>query len=276
MAIKLKHALEGVLSLGELDLLVGSYDVVGDICIIIIPDELESKERRIGEKILEINRNVRVVAKRDGFYKGEFRTIPLKIIAGEIRKETEVKEFGIRLLVNPETVYYSVRSGNERRRVASLVEEGESVMVMFSGIAPFPLVIAKYSGAASIVGIEKNPLAHEYGMRNIKRNKKLGNIRLYLGDVRELAPTFTTLFDRVIMPLPTKAEEFLPHGLKCLKPGGYLHFYDLQRPDQYDLSVEKIVSASKKQNRMVDSTGVTKCGHCAPRTYRICIDAKVS
>ncbi len=128
------------------------------------------------------------MAKRAGNYGGEFRTIPLCILAGENRKETEVKESGIRLLVNPETVYYSVRSGNERRRIASLVQSGESVLVLFSGIAPFPLVIAGYSEAKSVVGIEKNPQAHAYGLQNLSRNKKLKNIQLYLGDVTEVVP----------------------------------------------------------------------------------------
>ncbi len=155
--MKLKKRLEDSLSARELERLVGAYDVVGDIAIVIIPEELEAKEHLIAEAILTSNRKINVVAKRAGNYGGEFRTMPLQILAGENRKETEVKEFGIRLLVNPETVYYSVRSGNERKRIASLVAPGESVLVLFSGIAPFPLIISRYSKAKSIVGIEKNP-----------------------------------------------------------------------------------------------------------------------
>jgi tRNA (guanine37-N1)-methyltransferase len=273
--MKLKHALEGILSAEELKLLVGAYDVVGDICIIIVPKTLEQKEHFIAEQILKNNRKIRVVAKRCGFYGGEFRTIPLQILAGENRKETEVREFGIRLLLNPETVYYSVRSGNERRRVASMVGQGESVLVLFSGVAPFPLIISKYSKAKTIVGIEKNPLAHSYAIENLKRNKKLKNIRLYQGDAKVVVATLSALFDRVIMPLPTRAEEFLPSALQVLKPGGVLHFYDLQRADLFDQSVEKIVSACAADNRVVTSTSITRCGHCAPRTYRICIDSKI-
>ncbi len=274
-AMKLKHALEGILSAEELKLLVGAYDVVGDIGIIIVPKVLEHKEGLIAEQLLKINKKIRVVAKRCGFYGGEFRTIPLQILAGEDRKETEAKEFGIRLLLNPETVYYSVRSGNERKRVASMVGGGESVLVLFSGVAPFPLIISKYSKAKTIVGIEKNPLAHGYGIENLKRNKKHKNIRLYLGDAKVVVPTLSAPFDRVVMPLPTRGEEFLPSALQVLKTGGFLHFYDLQPADQFDQSVEKIVSACAAYNRVVTSTSVTRCGHCGPRTYRICIDSKI-
>lgn len=273
--MKLDQALESILSRDELGLLINSYDVVGDIAIIIIPEGLETKEYLIAEQILQNNKRVKVVAKRDGFYGGEFRTIPLQILAGENRKETEVKEFGIRMLLNPETVYYSVRSGNERRRVAALVEEGEMVLVLFSGVAPYPLIISKYSRADTIVGIEKNPRAHEYAIENLKRNKRQNNILLYQGDVKILVPKLLSRFDRLVMPLPKNGEEFLPCGLKVLKSGGYLHFYDLQRTDSFDQSVEKIFYACAAEGRAVTSTRITRCGHCSPGTYRICIDAEI-
>ncbi len=274
--MKLKNRLAEKLSVEELERLVGAYDIVGDIAIIMIPEGLEAKERLIAEAILDSNPRIRVVAKRAGRYGGEFRTIPLHILAGENRKETEVKESGIRLLVNPESVYYSVRSGNERRRLASLVQPGESVLVLFSGIAPYPLVIAGYSAANSVVGIEKNPEAHAYGLENLRRNKKLQNIRLYPGDVKEVLPNLATTFDRVVMPLPTRSEEFLPCALQVLKANGFLHFYDMQRPELFSQSVEKIASACAVEGRTVLSSRITRCGHCAPHIYRICIDASIS
>lgn len=271
----LKHRLKDYLSEEELALLVRGFDVVGDIAIIIIPEGLETRENLIAEAVLASNSRIRVVAKRTGNYGGEFRTLPLTLLAGEKRKETEVKESGIRMLLNPESVYYSIRSASERRRVASLVEDKESVMVFFSGVAPFPLIISRFSSAESIVGIEKNPVAHMYGVGNLQRNKKLNNIRLYLGDVAKVAPGFGGLYDRVVMPLPTQAEKFLACGLQILKPGGWLHFYDLQQGGRFQDSVDKVVSACGSRNREVRSVNVTRCGHTAPRTYRICVDARI-
>jgi len=274
--MKLQERLKDSLSEREIESLIAAYDVVGDIAIVIIPEDLEQKEHLVAEAILSSNRKIRVVAKRAGNYGGEYRTIPLQILAGENRKETEVKEFGIRLLVNPETVYYSVRSGNERKRIASLVGQGESVLVLFSGIAPFPLIISKYGKAKSIVGIEKNPQAHAYAVKNLSRNKQQKNIHLYLGDVKEVLPTLSAIYDRVIMPLPTRGEEFLSGALQVLKPNGFLHFYDMQRPGMFTQSIDKISYACSAVNRMIVASSLTKCGHCAPRVYRICIDAKIS
>ena len=275
MSLRLKDALSGVLTAEKLQKLVGSYDVVGDIAIIIVPEPLKLSEEFIANAILANNRSIKVVAKRAGLYGGEFRTIPLSILAGENRKETETREFGIRLRLNPERVYYSVRSGNERRRIAALVTPGESVLVLFSGVAPYPLVISRFSRAKLIVGIEKNPDAHVYALQNLQLNKKLRNIILCLGDAREIIPTVREHFDRVVMPLPTMAGAFLPDALRVLKPGGYLHFYDLQKSDSSADSLAKIVTSCRAVNRQVAGYTIVRCGHCGPRTYRICVDALI-
>jgi len=95
--MKLKELLRGVLSENELRRLVSGYDLVGDIVIMTIPEELERKEQEIASVILADNHRVKVVAKRAAHYGGEFRSRPIKVIGGEVRRETEVKEFGIRL-----------------------------------------------------------------------------------------------------------------------------------------------------------------------------------
>lgn len=274
--MRLKQALRGVLTEEELQTFIGSYDVVGDIAIIIIPENLRVREQIIAEVLLAVNRKIKVVAKRAGNYGGEFRTIPLKILAGEARKETEVKEFGIRLRLNPESVYYSVRSGHERRRIASLVREDEEVLVLFSGVAPYPLVISRFSRARKIVGIEKNRIAHSYALQNLRLNKKADNIELHSGDAGEvLAAQAGRRYDRVIMPLPTMAATFLPWAMKVLKPHGWLHFYDLQRPELFASSIQKITDVCRDHFRVLDSAVITRCGHCGPRTFRICIDALI-
>lgn len=274
--MKLKDRLNDLLSEDELNLLVRAYDVVGDIAIIIIPPELEKKEKIIGDTILEIRKNIKVVAKRHGNYGGEFRTIPLKIIAGENRKETEYKEHGVRFFLNPEKVYFSVRSSNERKRLASCVKSGEDVLIMFSGIGVFPLVIAKNSPAREIVGIEKNQVAHAYAMKSLKSNKKIRNVTFFEGDVVAIMPTLSRKFDRIAMPLPKTGEMYLELALSCLKKGGWLHFYDFQKEGAFNDSIEKIKIACQKTSRALIQSKVLISGHSAPKTYRICVDAHIS
>lgn len=273
MTINLKAYLQYTLAPEEIDLLVRSYDVIGDIAVIIIAPELEHREQLIGEAILANNKNIKVVAKRDGLYSGEFRTIPLKIIGGENRKETIHREYGVNLIVNPETVYFSVRSGTERKRLADLITPGEDVLVLFSGIAPYPLVMSANSKAREIVGIEKNQQAHAYALQNLSCNKKIRNVCLYCGDVAEILPRLGRTFDRIAMPLPKNGEVFLGLAVSALRPEGMLHFYDMQHTDGFAESVGKVHLACCQQHRLLRSAKVMKCGHCAPRTYRICVDA---
>ncbi|WP_169309250.1 class I SAM-dependent methyltransferase family protein [Desulforhopalus sp. IMCC35007] len=276
MTSKLKDLLSSVLSAGELDLLVSSYDVVGDIAVIIVPEELQARERLIADTLLTNNTKVNVVAKRAGNYDGEFRTIALEILAGEHRTETLVTEFGVRLHLDVEKTYFSVRSGNERRRIASLVKAKEKVLVMFSGVGPYPLLIARHSEAAWVVGVEKNPLAHEYALTNVKLNKKINNVRLYLEDAGNLPFFIAERFDRIAMPLPTMAGEFLPVALTMLeKDGGWIHYYAMAETGRFEDAVSEMTRACDDAGRTLLEARVIRCGHCGPKTYRICVDARI-
>jgi tRNA (guanine37-N1)-methyltransferase len=273
--MKMKDALKTVLTRTELDMFVGSFDVVGHIAIMIIPPELAARENLIAKAILRTNKNIRTVAKRAGNYDGEFRTIALTVIGGENRKETVHRENGVRFFLNPEKVYYSVRSSNERKRIASCVHPGEDVLVMFSGIGVFPLVIAANSRAGEIVGIEKNPDAHQYALKSLSGNRRIDNVLFYAGDVVEVLPRLSRTFDRILMPLPRTAENYLGIALPAIRPGSWLHFYDFQSSDAFPRSIEKVRRACEHGHRHLAASNVIVCGHCSPRTYRICVDARI-
>ena len=271
----LKAALESILTKEELKYLIRAYDIVGDIAIMTIPDELVHKEKEIADVLLSLHKNINVVCKRDSIHGGEFRTQKLTILAGEDRKETMHKENRCTLYLNPETCYFSARSGTERKRIASLVRPGEDILVMFSGVCPFPLVISKNSDANEIVAIEKNPDAHAYALKNIKKNKA-ENIRAICGDVHEVIPTLQRRFDRVIMPLPKTGQDFLELAIDILEPRGTIHFYDFQDADEFSVAVDKIKKICKKKSKDLISVKVVVCGQYAPRVNRICVDAVIS
>ncbi|PIE72709.1 MAG: hypothetical protein CSA20_06505 [Deltaproteobacteria bacterium] len=275
VSLKLKDIVRSELTAQEQSLMVNSYDRTGDIAIIALPEALAHREKAIGKAILTAHSSIRVVARRCGRYSGEFRTAPLKIIAGERRKKTLVKEFGVRLFVDLEKAYFSPRSASERRRVAACVQTGESVLVMFSGIAPYPLLIAKCSRAKRIVGIEKNPFAHAYGLKNLQLNRNK-DIDLLCGDVREVAKKLHSSFERIVMPLPTAGDRFLSDALGLLSPaGGVIHYYQMTNDNAPSLPVTQITEACKRARRELIAMRRIGCGHCGPRTQRICIDAEI-
>lgn len=257
------------------DRLVGGFDRVGDIAVVIVPPELQSREREIGEIILALHKNIRVVAKRDGQYGGEYRTLPLAIIAGEQRLATLHRENGVSLHLDLAQVYFSVRSAHERARIAALVEPGETVAVLCSGIGPFPLIIARHSRVREVIGIEMNPLAHGYALQNLKANRKITGVRFLEGDVAQVLPSLNRRFDRVLIVLPHGGETLLPCALEALKPGGILHFYDMQAKGCSNASSAKMEAVCREHGRRMRQIEVVTCGHCGPTVHRVCLDAVI-
>ncbi len=267
----LEEAIKGKLTDEEFKLLPKSFDTVGDIAIVEMPDELEKKEKLIAETLMKLHKHIKVVAKKASFYEGEFRTRKLKIIAGEKRKETVHKENNILLRLNAETCYFSPRLSTERKRIIDMVRPGETILVMFSGVGPYPISISKNTEAKEIIGIEINPDAHRYAEQNIILNK-LKNVKAYQGDVRKIVPKLNMKFDRIIMPLPKTAEEFLPTALEASKKGTIIHLYDFSHEEDFpDSTISKVKMYVKKFKIM----GVVRCGQYSPGKFRVCADFAV-
>jgi tRNA (guanine37-N1)-methyltransferase len=237
-----------------------SFDQIGDI--IILNDKGTKKQAK---KLLKQYPSITTVLKKSDIHKGKYRTQKLTYLIGEKKKETIHKESGCRIKLDVEKCYYSPRSSNERLRITKLVKKNESILVLFSGVSPFPCVIAKNKPVKEIYAIEVNPTAHKYAKENIQLNK-LKNIKLYKGDVNKILPRIKKKFDRIIMPLPKTAYQYLPLAKKKLKKGGTIHLYSFfKEPD------------IKKQNRLLKNFNmkITKCGKYSPYTYRVCIDIKI-
>ncbi len=272
--MKLKEALDNKLTKKEKKSFTRAFDMIGDIAIIEIRKELEKKERLIADKILELNKHIKTVCKKSGAHKGRYRRQKLKVIAGERRKTTVYKENGVRLRFNVETSYFSPRLSTERKRIMELVKSKESVLVMFSGVAPYTLVISKNTKAKEVFGIEMNPEAHKFGIENIQLNKA-SNVQLFLGDVKKVIPKLKKKFDRILMPLPKTADEFLDSALMVSKKGTIIHFYDFLNDQEFALARDKIKEACKRAKRKCRFIRTVKCGQHAPHVFRICVDFKV-
>jgi tRNA (guanine37-N1)-methyltransferase len=248
-----------------------AFDTVGNIAIVRIPEELEDKGKDIGNALLHIS-NIKTVLKRENQYSGEFRTQKLSYLAGEKNKETVHLESGLRFKLDVEKVYYSVRSGTERLRVAKQVKKDERVLVMFSGCGPFCLILSKHSKASKILGIEKNPVGHKYALENVKLNK-IKNVELYKGDVRKVK--LEGKFDRIIMPLPKDAEKFLDVAEKYSKKGTIIHLYQFDDWVGKPQMIRRYTRILKKYLDNFKVKDVVRAGAFSPNTYRICVDVLI-
>lgn len=269
-----KTLLREVLSDEELTHLKTAYDQIGSIAILEIDDELKDKEKFIAQTLLKTNNTVETVVKKAGHHGGTFRTQAMEHVAGVDTKESMTKENGVKLKINVEEVYYSPRLSTDRKRIAEQVGVGEEILVMFSGAAPYPCVLSKNTPAKRIVGVEINPKGHELGLENLRLNK-IKNVELINGDANIVVPNLNQKFDRILMPLPKSAEEFLSSALTAAKKGTIIHFYDFLNENDFEEAYEKVRVATKKAGFDVEFLELVKCGQHAPHVYRICLDFKI-
>ncbi len=274
-AIPFKQVLSLILTPEEMSIVKTAHDIVGTIAIIQIPYELERKEKEIAKALLQSNPLIKTVLKKGSGHEGVFRTQEMIYLAGEKTKEAEYKENECTFLVDVEKVYFSARLATERKRIAQQVAPGEEILVMFSGAAPYPCVLAKNTSAKNIVGVEINPLGHAYGLKNVAKNK-LTNVKLYCGDVREVVPQLQQTFDRIIMPLPRTAEEFLDVALAVAKKNAIIHLYGFYSIDEFDKAKQEIKKYCKQYKRTYTILSLVKSGQQSPRTYRICVDFQLT
>jgi tRNA (guanine37-N1)-methyltransferase len=252
--------------------LPGGFDRIGDIAVVSITPEVAAWEGEIGRFILEHHPTLRVVAKRDGHYGGEYRTRPLRVLAGDDRLTTVHRENGITLHLDLARVYFSVRLAHERARIAALVQPGERVAVLCSGVGPYPLIIGLHSRAREVLGIEKNPEAHAYALYNLKVNRRITSVRFLEGDAGLALAGCPPRFDRVLIVLPHGGEPLLPCALATLKPGGHLHLYAMQAKGCPDGALRTVEAICRRQERRAELRSVISCGHCGPDLYRVCLD----
>ena len=275
----LRDLLKDKLSEEELKYVPRSFDIIGSrsgaVAIVEIPKELEHKKKLIGEAIMMIHKNVKTVLRKLSERKTTYRIREYEVIAGSGETEVIHKEYGCLLKLDPTKVYFSPRESTERMRIAKQVKPGEFIMLMFAGVCPYGIIIAKYQPKIKkIVAIEINPIAYKYMVENIKLNKLEDKIIPVLGDVKDKAKYWYGMCDRVIMPLPKGAYLFLDEAFNCLKPeGGIIHFYYwAHESDLYSEAIRIVKKYAEKYNRKIKVLDKRIVSPYAPRVYKIAID----
>lgn len=207
---------------------VSSYDLLGNIAIIDIPKLVKKKELALAKALMEEHRNVLTVLTKVGPVNGVYRTRKLRHIAGEKNFIAEYRENNCTFRFDTRKSFFSTRLSYERSRILALSGGWENVMVMFAGIGPFAIEIAKANRKANVVGIELNPAAYRDMVSNIKLNK-VSNVVPELGDVKKFSKRYGDFADRIIMPLPMSSMKFVGVALKMAKPRCTIHLYVLDK-----------------------------------------------
>jgi len=214
----LKSSLKDKLPQDKVGDIPTSFDVVGDIAVIKVPGSLENHKKMIGEELLKVQGNVNTVLHQSGPVSGEFRTRELEVIAGEEKTETTHREHGCSFKVDLDEVYFSPRLAHERNRISQKVSQGEVVTNMFAGVGCYSILSAVNSDPEKVYSIDKNAKAVEYMKENIRINKVSDKVIPVEADAAEVIEEhLRDVSDRIFMPLPEFAKDFLSDAVKSLK-----------------------------------------------------------
>lgn len=272
VAHNFSELLEGELTEEEIENLKTSFDTIGDIVILEIPDELYDKRQLIGEAAHEFTKRKAIYMKKSAI-KGTIRIRDLEFLAGVDDSITIHKEHGSRLKLDVREVYFSPRLATERKRVMESVRDGEKILDMFCGIGPFPIVIARNKDV-EITAVDINESAIRYLDENIGLNKLKGSIKTYCGDVREVSKSFNKKFDRIIMNLPGLAYTFLDVAADLIEDGGTINYYEFS--NSYEQGIKRLENACSEAGKTVKITNTRKVKSISPDEWHVAIDGKVN
>jgi tRNA (guanine37-N1)-methyltransferase len=277
----LKTILEGKLAPEDIALVYKSYDIIGDIAVIRIPEQLLLMSSTIAEALMAQHKHVKAVWRQSSPVAGDFRLRELKLVSGERRTETVHREHGCLFKVDVKECYFSPRLGYERLRIAKMVKDDEVVINMFAGVGCYSITIAKHSKAAKIYSVDINPVAVKYMHENVLLNKVVDRVIPIEGDARTVVESkLKNTADRVLMPLPERAHEYLEPALSALRPRcGWVHYYAFEHAEKGENPVEKVKTKVLENMQRQTANFELSLGRIVrqtgPNWYQVAIDISV-
>ncbi|MGM0770078.1 MAG: class I SAM-dependent methyltransferase [Halobacteriota archaeon] len=239
------------------------FDAIGDVAVVSLPSELEEYRSSVAEYMASKRGNIKAVLNKVTKLEGDHRVAGFELLLGDSSITTHV-EFGFRYRLDLKDVFFNGRLAFERKRVTSMVCEGEDVLVPFCGVGPFAIPAA--GKGAKVIAIEKNPAACRWLDENVRLNHVENNIDLILADASSMGNFLDTEFDRAIIPAPYGMDHFLGYVLPLVKDGGNLHFYTFKAREEIEEFINDCLEIG------LDVTGYRRCGNVAPGIGRWVLD----
>ena len=242
-------------------------DIVGNIAILKFPRKTLWITRKLkARKFLKQNKTVTTVVEKTDKIQGELRTSKTKHLAGIKTKQATYKENNCTFKFNIDESYFSPRLSNERKVIADEVAKlkPKNILVMFAGIAPYPIVIAKklkqQKKQFHIYSNELNKKANQEAKKNIALNKLQKQITLIPGDAKKIKTK--QKFDIILMPRPNLKDTFLKTALKLSKKGTTIFYHGFGTKEEVLNEIKKDTKNKIKRIR------IRKAGDIGPYVYR--------
>ncbi len=264
--MNLRDQLRGKVPENELCRLPRRFDIIGNIAIVSIPPDMKLYNDEIANVIKKKMKNVRTVVNKVSKLKGDKRVATLDIIAGASTK-TIHREYGFSYCIDIRQAFFNGRLSFERKRIASLIEPTENVLVPFCGVGPF--VVPAASANAQVYGVEINYEACRSLIYNCRLNNVEKNVHVINADASSISKMFRSGFDRAIVPTPYGMDHFLEVVSPAVRPGGHVHFYTF-KPKEH---IPELIRKYEEMGFGVEF--YRRCGNVAPGIIRWVFDLRV-
>jgi len=264
-----------------------SFDIFGNITLVKFDKKTSAKDKkRFATRLLHDNKSVTTILEKTRGFRGRLRKQETKYLSGIKTKEALYKENGCVFRFNIDSVYFSPRLSNERKEIAQKIKKGDEVLVMFAGVGPYSIVIAKNSKTSKVYSNEINREANKYAMLNIELNKVKDKMILLNGNIKDVAnkikrglsvnnEKIPLKFDAIVMPRPQSKESFLKEAFSLSKKGTRVFYYDFCGVGKEKEIVEKIKNEASKMRKKVKILKVKHAGEIAPYKFRVRVDFRV-
>ena len=253
-----------------------SFSVLGSIAVVNFPDSFSLKDKKkFAVSIFKKNNSVKTVVEKIDDFKGRLRKMKVSHVFGEKNLEVLYKENGCVFRFNIESTYFSPRLSNERKELASMIKKNEEVLVMFAGVAPFSIVLAKNSKAKKVYSNEINRKANKYAQQNVLLNKLDNKVVLIPGGIKRVSRTLNRKFDVIVMPRPQLRDSFLEEAFRLSKKGTRIYYYDFCLVEEREKIIEKVEFEAQQYKKKIKILSVKDAGEIAPYKVRLRVDFKV-
>ena len=210
-----------------------------------------------------------IVEKTEGF-SGELRIPTTKYLAGEKTYIAHYKENDCTFKFDINKTYFSPRLSNERKVIAdevvNLTKKDSKILIMFAGISPYPIVIARKlklkNKTFHVYANELNKQANISAKENIRINKLFDYITLIPGNANSIPNKLKQKFDIILMPRPNLKDTFLPAALKLSKKGTTIFYHGFG-------TKEEVLSEIEKETKgKIGKIKIRKAGDIGPYIFR--------
>ncbi|MBT6921344.1 MAG: hypothetical protein HN981_03045 [Candidatus Pacebacteria bacterium] len=253
-------------------------DIIGDIGIVNFHKRYFIFSKWLQARtILKQNKSLRTVVEKRGQVSGKLRTFNVRHLTGERNKTTIHKENNCLFYMDIEKTYFSARLSNERKIVSEsvlkLAKKNSKILVMFSGVGPYPITIAKLlkknSIKAEITSNELNTEANKFMKKNVALNKVSDYIKFVDGDANLLPKKIKDKFDIILMPRPNIDDTFLRAALKMSKKGTKIFYHGFG-------TKEKVLEEIRRDTKgKIGRISIRKAGDIAPFKFRWQVEFQV-